>query len=92
MKQWNKMRSILHGPEAFLLKSKKPRIQELVAKATSMSVEEIEKLDEKADIKRGLVNIKKSFEQNASVFRAELLADMMIAKHHPEFNRQTIKN
>lgn len=85
------MRSTLHGPEAFLLKSKKPRIQELVAKVDNMPIEEIRSLNEKADVKRGLVNIKKAHEQNASSFRAELLADMMTAKYHPELTRHTIE-
>jgi hypothetical protein len=86
------MRSELHGPEEFLLKSKKPRIQELVAKVDSMSIEEIESLDEKSDIKRGLINIKKKQGQDVAASIAEHLADLMIAKHHPELARQVIKN
>jgi hypothetical protein len=82
------MRSTLHGPEAFLLKSKKPHIQLLVARVNDMTLEDIEKLDEKPDIKAGLRNIKKQGEQAASHSRAELLADLMIAKHHPGLSRQ----
>ena len=83
------MRSTLHGPEAFLLKSKKPHIQALVAKVDSMSVQDIEKLNEKPDIKTGLLNIKKKQGQDAAAAIAEHLADLMIAKHHPELSRQT---
>ena len=83
------MRSMLHGPEAFLLKSKKPHIQALVARAHSMSIEEIDALPEKPDVKLGLKNIKKQGDQANSAARAELLADLMIAKHHPELARQT---
>ena len=83
------MRSTLHGPEAFILKSKKPHIQALVAGINEMSVEDIEKLDEKPDIKKGLLNLKKKQGQDAAAAIAERLADLMIAKHHPELSRQT---
>ena len=82
------MRSTLHGPEAFLLKSKKPHVQELVARVHDMSMEEIDALPEKPDVKLGLKNIKKQGDQAASAARAELIADMMIAKYHPELARQ----
>ncbi len=78
------MRSTLHGPEAFLLKSKKPHIQALVAACPNMTVEAIEKLNEKPDIIRGLLNIKKQTAQAESAARAELLADIMIKKYHPD--------
>ena len=81
------MRSTLHGPEAFLLKSKKPRIQALVASVDKMTQEDIENLDEKTDIKRGLLNIKKKHGHDKAQTIAELLADQMIAKHHPELSR-----
>lgn len=77
------MRSTLHGPEEFLLKSKKPHIQALVARCYNMSVEDIEKLDEKPDIRRGLLNIKKRSEQAEAAIRAEKLADLMTIAHHP---------
>ncbi len=86
------MRSTIHGPEVYLLKSKKPHIQDLVSSITKMSIEEIEKLNEKPDIKQGLLNIKKKQSQDAALSRAELLADMMIAKHNPEFTLQNYKN
>ena len=76
------MRSTLHGPGEFLLKSKKPRIQALVAKCCEMSIEDIEKLDEKPDIIRGLLEIRKRKDQAESAIRAEILADLMTAKHH----------
>ena len=82
------MRSTIHGPEAFLLKSKKPHIQDLVARVHAMSVDEIDALSEKPDVKLGLKNIKKHGQQAESAAIAERLADMMIAKHHPELARQ----
>ena len=78
------MRSSLYGPEEFLLKSKKPRIQALIADIANMSIKDIEMLDEKSDIRRGLLNIKKKQEQTLSAILAERIADLMIAKHHPE--------
>ena len=78
------MRSTIHGPEAFLLKSKKPYLQELVAKVHEMSLEEIDALTEKPDIKLGLKNLKKQRQQSAAAATAELLADIMTAKHHPD--------
>lgn len=81
------MRSTLHGPGEFLLKSKKPHIQALVARCQEMSVEDIEKLDEKPDIKRGLLELKKRKDQADSASRAEMLADLMIAKHHPGLSK-----
>ena len=48
------MRSTLHGPEAFLLKSKKPHIQALVAAAATMTDDEIRALPEKPDVIKGL--------------------------------------
>ena len=83
------MRSTIHGPEAFLLKSKKPHIQSLVAKVNDMTIEQIDALPEKPDVKLGLKNIKKQGDQAASAARAELFADMMIAKYHPELARQS---
>lgn len=81
------MRSALHGPEVFLLKSKKPHIQALVARCHEMSEQDIEKLGEKPDIIRGLLEIRKRKGQAESASRAEMLADMMIAKHHPDLMR-----
>ena len=83
------MRSTLHGPEAFLLKSKKPHIQDLVCRAHGMSIEEIDALPEKPDVKLGLKNIKNMGMQKESASRAELLADLMTARHHPELARHS---
>ena len=80
------MRSTLHGPGEFLLKSKKPRIQALIARCYDMSEQDIEKLDEKPDIIRGLLELRKRKSESESASRAELLADLMIAKHHPELH------
>ena len=82
------MRSTIHGPEAFLLKSKKPHVQALIARVHDMSIEEIDALPEKPDVKLGLKNIRKQGQQAESAALAERLADMMIAKHHPELARQ----
>lgn len=81
------MRSTIHGPEAFLLKSNKPHIRDLVSRAKDMTFEEIEALPEKPDVRLGLRNIKQKAENAQSASRAELLADMMTAKHHPELAR-----
>ncbi len=78
------MRSTLHGPGEFLLRSKKPRIQALIARCYEMSEEDIEKLDEKPDIKRGLLELKQRKDQTDALLRATRLADLMIAKHHPD--------
>lgn len=71
------MRSALHGPEAYLLKSKKPHIQELVERAKTMTIEEIQALPEKPDVIKGLLNIHKKANQDKSAAMAEILADMM---------------
>lgn len=78
------MRSTLHGPEEFLLKSKKPRIIALLADIDNMSVDDINRLDERPSIKSGLINIKKSNARDISNSAAETFADIMIAKYHPE--------
>lgn len=76
------MRSTLHGPEAFLLKSKKPHIQLLISKVDSLTEEQIKKLDQKPDIIKALLNIKRNREQQAAAARAEILADLMIQKYN----------
>lgn len=81
------MRSHLHGPGAFLLKSKKPHIVDLVARCHEMSEEDIQLLNEKPDVKRGLLEIRQSRCHAESASRAEMLADMMTALHHPELAR-----
>jgi hypothetical protein len=73
------MRSELHGPEKLLLASKKPRIQELIKLAETMTEEEIKNLPEKPDTIRGLLNIRREREQGAALLRAEAIADAMIA-------------
>jgi len=72
------MRS-MYGPEALLKSSKKPRIQKLVSDCLTMTDEQIDLLDEKPDVKRGLRNIRKEHEGIGSAARAELIADMMTA-------------
>jgi hypothetical protein len=83
------MRSTLHGPEAFLLKSKKLREQALVAACYDMTDDEIDALPEKPNVKLGLKNIKKMGMQKESASRAEMLADLMTARHHPELARHS---
>jgi hypothetical protein len=68
-----------YGPETLLLASKKPRIIELIAKSKSISIEEIQSLDEKPDIIKGLIAIKKLEDQKISEINAEMIADMMVA-------------
>jgi hypothetical protein len=75
------MRSTLHGPEAFLLKSKKPYIIELIARCKTLSDDEIRALPEKPDVIKGLLNIRKLADQARAASVAELLADMMQAAH-----------
>jgi hypothetical protein len=83
------MRSTIHGPEAYLLKSKKPHVQALVSAAATMTEDEIRALHEKPDVINGLLGIRKLKDQARSAGVAEQLADLMIAKHHPELARHT---
>lgn len=75
------MRSTLHGPEAYLLKSKKPHIIALVERCKTMSDDEIQTLPEKPDVIKGLLNIRKGADQERAASMAERLADMMMAAH-----------
>lgn len=76
------MRSALHGPEAYLIKSKKPHIQELVERVKTMTEEEIRALPEKPDVIKGLLNLHKQADQNRAASVAERLADMMQAAYN----------
>lgn len=76
------MRSALHGPEAYLLKSKKPHIQELIERAKTMTEKEIRALPEKPDVIKGLLNIRKMADQTRAASVAEKLADMMQAAYN----------
>lgn len=78
------MRSNMYGPETYLLKSKKPREQALVAACYNMTDDEIRALTEKPNVIKGLLNIKKLKMNEESASRAEVLADMMTRLHHPE--------
>ena len=75
------MRSTLHGPEAFLLKSKKPHILNLIERCKSLTDDEIRALPEKPDVIKGLLNIRKLADQARAASVAEMLADMMQAAH-----------
>lgn len=78
------MRSTLHGPEAFLLNSKKPRIIDLVARCAVMTEDQIRALPEKPDVIRGLLNLRKKGDQARAASMAECLADMMQAAHRKD--------
>ena len=80
------MRSALHGPEVFLLRSKKSHIQELVKKCYSMTEEEIKKLNEKPDIIKGLLILQKTQSNEDAWERANKIADMMILANPIKFN------
>lgn len=75
------MRSSLHGPEAYLLKSKKPHIIELIERCKSLTDDQIRALPEKPDVIKGLLNIRKKHDQIRAASLAEKLADMMQAAH-----------
>jgi hypothetical protein len=75
------MRSTLHGPEAYLLKSKKPHILGLVERCKTMTEDEIRSLPEKPDVIKGLINIRRQADHDRAASVAELLADMMMAAH-----------
>jgi hypothetical protein len=68
-----------YGPEKLLLASKKPHIIELVARAKTMTADEIKALPEKPDIIKGLLNINKNVDNAAAQQRAEAIADAMMA-------------
>jgi len=76
------MRSEIHGPERWLLASKKPHIIELLKRAEQMTTDEITALDEKPDVIKGLLNIKKGQQQKDSAQRAEQIADLMMVHQH----------
>ena len=77
------MRSILHGPEAYLLKSKKPHIIALIASAANMTADEIKLLPERPDVIKGLLNIKQQADQINALARATKIANMMMLAHPP---------
>lgn len=79
------MRSTLHGPEAYLLKSKKPHILRLVELCKTLTPEQIQSLPEKPDVIKGLLNIHKQADQTRAQTVAERLADLMTAKHHNKY-------
>ncbi len=75
-------RSTLYGPEAYLLKSKKPHILALVERCKTMTEDEIQALPERPDVIKGLLNIRKGVDRERAASVAELLADMMMAAHN----------
>lgn len=76
------MRSTIHGPGIYLLKSKKPHIIDLVARAGTMTDDEIRALPEKPDVIKGLLDIRKMADQSRAASVAERLADMMISAYN----------
>lgn len=68
------------GPERLLLASKKPRIQQLVAQCDSWTLQDVEALNEKPDIKKGLRALVQQRLHGEAAARAEKLADLMMEK------------
>lgn len=68
------------GPERLLLASKKPRIQQLVAQCDSWTLQDVEALNEKPDIKKGLRVLVQQRLHGEAAARAEKLADLMMEK------------
>jgi hypothetical protein len=76
------VRSTIHGPGVYLLKSKKPYIIDLIARAEAMTDDEIRALPEKPDVIKGLLDIRKMADQRRAASVAERLADMMISAYN----------
>ncbi len=68
------------GPERLLLASKKPHIQQLVAKCDTWTLQDVDALAVKPDIKKGLRAIVQSRLHGEAWQRAEKLADLMMQK------------
>lgn len=68
------------GPERLLLASKKPHIQQLVAQCESWTLQDVEALNEKPDIKKGLRALVQQRLHGEAAARAEKLADLMMEK------------
>jgi len=69
------------GPETLLKASKKPHVQDLVARCIDMTDDQIDSLEEKPDVKRGLRNIRREHQQGAAAVRAEAIAQIMMIAH-----------
>jgi hypothetical protein len=68
------------GPERLLLASKKPHIQQLVAQCNTWTLQDVDALEVKPDIKKGLRAIVQSRLHGEAWKRAEKLADLMMQK------------
>lgn len=68
------------GPERLLLASKKPHIQQLVAQCESWTLEDVDALSVKPDIKKGLRALVQTRLHGDAWQRAERLADLMMEK------------
>jgi len=68
-----------YGPEKLLLASKKPQIIDLIAKSILMTEDDIRALQEKPDVIKGLLNIRRQHYQMDAQLRAEAIADAMMA-------------
>ena len=68
------------GPERLLLASKKPHIQQLVAQCNTWTLQDVDALEVKPDIKKGLRAIVQSRLHGEAWQRAEKLADLMMHK------------
>jgi len=73
----------MYGPDTLLLASKKPRIKELIAKSAGMSEEEIQALNEKPDVIRGLLLINQFGIEQTKTTLAEKIAEKMAKASHP---------
>lgn len=70
------------GPETLLRASRKPHVRELVSRCVTMTDSEIDALEEKPDVKRGLKKIRLEHQQGQAAVRAEAIAQMMIIAHN----------
>ncbi len=68
------------GPERLLLASKKPYIQQLVAQCDTWTLQDVDALSVKPDIKKGLRAIVQNRLHGEAWQRAEKLADLMMQK------------
>jgi hypothetical protein len=66
------------GPERLLLASKKPHIQQLVAQCNTWTLQDVDALEVKPDIKKGLRALVQTRLHSDAWQRAEKLADLMM--------------
>jgi hypothetical protein len=69
----------MYGPDTLLLASKKPHVQALVQRVSTMTVDEIHALPEKKDVIRGLLLIKQFGMDGPKATVYEKIANVMAA-------------